>query len=126
MCVKRWIAARRAWILGALLSLGAGLAAPQAASDPMALAGLGAMIAGGVLSIVTAVRLPKVDAAPELIAICATCKNVKDETDNWVAVETFVERKIASRFTHGMCVPCLRRDHPAVYEEILGKDGHRA
>jgi hypothetical protein len=43
-----------------------------------------------------------------LLSICAWCKRVRDETEDWQAVETYVQDRTHAAFTHGICPDCLQ------------------
>jgi PAS domain S-box-containing protein len=43
------------------------------------------------------------------VPICAQCKAIRDDTDKWIPVETFITRKSQARFSHGLCPGCLVR-----------------
>lgn len=41
-----------------------------------------------------------------LVPICAQCKRIRDDQDNWEPVETFVRARSEAEFTHGLCPDC--------------------
>jgi alkyl hydroperoxide reductase subunit AhpC len=43
----------------------------------------------------------------ELLAMCAWCKDVRDEGGRWQRLETFVRERTGTEFTHGMCPRCF-------------------
>jgi hypothetical protein len=43
-----------------------------------------------------------------LLPICASCKQIRDETGAWHALETYVHRHSEARFSHGLCPNCER------------------
>lgn len=43
-----------------------------------------------------------------LLPICCYCKNIRDEKDHWVKVESYLQRRTEVSFTHGICPRCLR------------------
>jgi hypothetical protein len=43
-----------------------------------------------------------------LLPICAWCKRVRDEKDQWQQLETYLHEHSDANFTHGMCPDCAR------------------
>lgn len=43
-----------------------------------------------------------------LLPICAQCKKIRDESETWVPVETYVQRHTTAEFTHGLCPTCTQ------------------
>ena len=41
-----------------------------------------------------------------LICICAQCKKIRDEEDNWTRFETYFRKHTDTTFTHGLCPHC--------------------
>ena len=46
-----------------------------------------------------------------LVAICATCKRIRDQQGNWEHVERFIERHSTAEFSHTVCTTCARQAH---------------
>ncbi|CAI6082336.1 hypothetical protein PAECIP112173_03528 [Paenibacillus sp. JJ-100] len=53
-----------------------------------------------------------------LLPICAVCKHIKDESDEWNSVERYLEKHTSAEFTHDICPECIRRLYPK-YSTIL-------
>lgn len=47
-----------------------------------------------------------------MLPICAVCKRIRDEEDEWNPVESYVERNTHAVFTHDICPDCIRRLYP--------------
>ena len=47
-----------------------------------------------------------------LVAICATCKRIRTQPDQWEDVERFIERHSTAEFSHTVCTACARQAHP--------------
>jgi PAS domain S-box-containing protein len=47
-----------------------------------------------------------------LVAICATCKRIRTQQDEWEDVERFMERHSTAEFSHTICTNCARQAHP--------------
>ncbi|MCM3127641.1 MULTISPECIES: hypothetical protein [unclassified Paenibacillus] len=53
-----------------------------------------------------------------MLPICAVCKRIRDEEDEWNTVESFVEKHTHAEFTHDICPECIRKLYPQ-YARIL-------
>jgi|GEM_PF-4103571 len=51
----------------------------------------------------------KTKSISSLIPICAWCKKVRDEGDEWTAIETFLSRHWTASFTHCLCPDCAKQ-----------------
>ena len=45
----------------------------------------------------------------QLLPICSSCKNIKDEDGEWHDVEDYVEAVSGQRVSHGICPSCARK-----------------
>ena len=45
----------------------------------------------------------------ELIPICMYCKKVRDDSNYWQAVETYIAHHTGSSFSHGICPDCFEK-----------------
>ena len=61
-------------------------------------------VAERILGFTTEIRLLK-----ELIPICMYCKRVRDDTDYWQQVETYIHDCTGSNFSHGICPECFNK-----------------
>jgi CheY-like chemotaxis protein len=59
-------------------------------------------VAERILEFTTQIRQLK-----ELIPICMFCKRVRDDTDYWDQVETYIHTHTGSNFSHGICPQCF-------------------
>jgi hypothetical protein len=50
-----------------------------------------------------------------LLPICAHCKKIRDNQDNWQPMESFISQRSGAKFSHGVCPDCLR-EH---YSELI-------
>lgn len=48
----------------------------------------------------------------ELIPICMYCKKVRDDSNYWQAVESYIAHHTGSSFSHGICPECFERHVP--------------
>lgn len=61
-------------------------------------------VAERILEYTTQIRQLK-----ELIPICMYCKRVRDDTNYWDQVETYISTHTGSSFSHGICPDCFDR-----------------
>ncbi len=61
-------------------------------------------VAARILDFTTQIRVLK-----ELIPICMYCKKVRDDSDYWQQVDTYIHTCTGTNFSHGICPDCL--DH---------------
>ncbi len=59
-------------------------------------------VAERILEFTTQIRQLK-----ELIPICMYCKRVRDDTNYWDQVETYIHAHTGSNFSHGICPECF-------------------
>ena len=45
------------------------------------------------------------------IPICANCKKIRDDQDNWIQLESFLSEKTSADFSHGICPQCAQKLH---------------
>ena len=61
-------------------------------------------VAERILEFTTQIRQLK-----ELIPICMYCKKVRDDSDYWQQVETYIHTSTGSNFSHGICPECFEK-----------------
>lgn len=47
-----------------------------------------------------------------ILPICSYCKKIRDDTDHWHSIESYVSNYSTVKFSHGICPGCLRKHHP--------------
>ena len=52
-----------------------------------------------------------------LLPICASCKKIRDEGDQWKHLEEYIGEHSEAEFTHGICPDCAKRLYPELYED---------
>lgn len=57
--------------------------------------------------------LAKVKQLSGLLAICASCKRIRDDEGNWNQMESYITEHSEAVFSHGMCPDCKKK----AYEE---------
>ena len=56
--------------------------------------------------------LNEVQLLKGLLHICANCKRIKDEEEQWQVLEVYLQAHSEAKFTHGLCPDCLRKLYP--------------
>ena len=46
-----------------------------------------------------------------LLPICSVCKSIRNETDAWEPLETFISSRSDADFTHGLCPKCVAQHY---------------
>jgi len=47
-----------------------------------------------------------------LLPICARCKKIRDDQDNWQPMESYISQRSQAKFSHGVCPDCLLKHYP--------------
>lgn len=55
----------------------------------------------------------RVHALEGLLPICAYCKQIRDDQNQWRPVENFIAAHSGATLTHGICPACLKAHFPA-------------
>lgn len=55
-----------------------------------------------------------------ILPICANCKRIRDDNDQWQNLEKYIEAHSRAAFSHGLCDKCCKELYPDMYEEIHG------
>ena len=53
------------------------------------------------------------------IAMCASCKKIRDDQGFWQGLEQYVEEHSQVLFTHSLCPSCTRKWYPELYPELV-------
>jgi PAS domain S-box-containing protein len=76
---------------------------------------------GGIRGVVVSLRLTTADSDPtpthqgrRIIPTCASCRDIRDASGQWIRPETFFEREFPVQFSHGICLTCARRLYPDI------------
>lgn len=46
-----------------------------------------------------------------MLPICAHCKKIRDDQDNWQPMESYISQRSGAKFSHGVCPDCLREHY---------------
>jgi YesN/AraC family two-component response regulator len=52
----------------------------------------------------------EIEKLQTLIPLCMYCKRVRDDSDYWQQVETFIQTHTGSDISHGVCPDCFTRE----------------
>ena len=55
------------------------------------------------------------------IPICANCKSIRDENNNWVQIESFIRDRTDAKFSHGICQECINKLYPGLTSSKASK-----
>jgi PAS domain S-box-containing protein len=47
-----------------------------------------------------------------LIPICSTCKRIRDDDGVWHDIEAYIDERLHTKFSHGICPTCVQGLHP--------------
>lgn len=64
--------------------------------------------------------LDKVKLLSGLIPICSGCKQIRDDSGFWKAVETYVAEHSEAEFSHSICPECMNKLYPEWAEDPPG------
>ena len=56
--------------------------------------------------------LAEIKVLKSLIPICMWCRKIKDESNNWIELETYIKNNTDSSFSHGLCAECYAIHYP--------------
>lgn len=44
-----------------------------------------------------------------IVPICASCKKIRDDKNNWHRVESYIQENSEAKFSHGICPDCTEK-----------------
>jgi len=56
-----------------------------------------------------------------LLPICASCKDIRDDSGNWSMMEAFITANSEAVFSHGICPGCQEELYPKVFRSLQDK-----
>lgn len=59
--------------------------------------------------------LAEVRVLRELLPMCASCRRIRDDEQQWSTLEVFLTRHAGVQITHGLCPDCLVRLYPEYF-----------
>ena len=61
--------------------------------------------------------LEEVKLLSGLLSICASCKRIMNEHEDWEPLESYIQSHSEAKFSHGVCPDCLRKLYPEYYSK---------
>ena len=53
-----------------------------------------------------------------LLPICASCKKIRNDKEEWEAVEAYIQTHSDAEFTHGICPDCSKKLYPEHFSRV--------
>ena len=47
-----------------------------------------------------------------ILPVCASCKKIRDEKNNWHQIESYIHERSDAEFSHGICPECAEKLYP--------------
>jgi len=60
-------------------------------------------------SMVLQKTLSRVKQLEGIIAICSYCKKIRNDTNSWDQIETYISNHSEALFSHGICPECYKQ-----------------
>ena len=70
----------------------------------------------------TKVLEDEVDILEGMLPICASCKKIRDDKNEWQRLETYISKHSEATFTHGICPDCERKLYPDLADDAAMPD----
>jgi ligand-binding sensor domain-containing protein len=55
-----------------------------------------------------------------LLPICASCKRIRDDSESWRPLESYIRDHSQARFSHGICPECMKKLYPEYADDPDG------
>ena len=55
------------------------------------------------------------------IPICACCKKIRNDRDQWEEMEKYITKHSLAQFSHSICPSCARQLYPDLYVDNMGR-----
>ena len=52
-----------------------------------------------------------------LLPICSHCKKIRDESNQWQPIESYITKHSGALFTHGICPECIEKYYPEYFKK---------
>jgi hypothetical protein len=59
----------------------------------------------------------KIRTLEGILPICASCKRIRNENDEYEEIECYISERSEASFSHGLCEECARKLYPEIYED---------
>jgi len=60
-----------------------------------------------------------------LLPMCSNCKKIRDDANEWIVLEKYIQTHSDATVSHGMCPECAQELYPEVYEKMLKKKAEK-
>ncbi len=60
------------------------------------------------------IALDEIKTLRGIIPICASCKKIRDDTEHWSQIETYIKEHSEADFSHGICPECAEELYPGM------------
>ena len=60
------------------------------------------------------IALDEIKTLRGIIPICASCKKIRDDTEHWSQLETYIKEHSEADFSHGICPECAEELYPGM------------
>jgi hypothetical protein len=70
--------------------------------------------------------LQKIELLSGLLAMCASCKRIRDDQNQWEPVEVYLERRGEVSVSHGLCPHCTSQLYPDYVHSLPAVSSGRA
>ncbi len=67
------------------------------------------------------IKLAKKTIRNALIPICANCKKIRDDDDNWISNDLYFTKKYDAKFSHSVCPTCAEKLYPGLKKRLTSK-----
>lgn len=57
-----------------------------------------------------------------LLPICSGCKKIRDDHNNWTAIDQYISQRSDINFTHSLCPDCLRTLYPDLFSGMTRRE----
>lgn len=54
-----------------------------------------------------------------VVPICANCHSVRNDKGFWTQLEIFLDSTTELQLSHGICLTCMEKEFPEIYQDLL-------
>jgi hypothetical protein len=63
-------------------------------------------------------HLQEIEELRGLVPICASCKNIRDDTGYWHSIEQYFTKRSGTEFSHSICPGCRDKLYPELQAKV--------
>ena len=60
-----------------------------------------------------------------LLPMCSNCKKIRDDANDWIVLEKYIQTHSDATVSHGLCPECAQKLYPELYEQMLKKKAEK-